>query len=242
MRALAFAKRNFTEIIREPINLFFGIGFPSVLILLLFAIQANIPVSLFEIDSLAPAMPVFDLSFMTLFSATIIAKDKESAFLARLYATPMRAIDFILGYTLPMLPIALIQGLVCFIIGACLGMTLTVNLLISWLLVLPISVIFISLGLLCGSVLDVRAVGGLCGALLTNLTAWLSGIWFDLKLVGGAFKAAAELLPFMHATELERAVSMGDFSAFLTHFAWIIGYGVAITALSVWIFLRQMRK
>ena len=50
-----------------------------VLLVLLSAIQANIPVSLFEIDTLTPGITVFGLSFMTLFSATLIAKDRESA-------------------------------------------------------------------------------------------------------------------------------------------------------------------
>ena len=90
--------------------------------------------------------------------------------------------------------------------------------------------------------MDASAVGGLCGALLTNLTAWLSGIWFDLELVGGVFKRIASVLPFIHATELERAVSMGDFTSFIPHFIWIIGYGAVLTALSVWAILRQMRK
>ena len=242
MKALAFAKRNFLEIIREPLNLFFGIGFPAILLLLLSAIQANIPVSLFEINSLTPAMTVFGLSFMTLFSATIISKDRESAFLGRLYATPMRAVDFILGYTLPMLPIALVQSLTCFIVGAMIGMTVSANTLLGLLFILPISLIFISLGLMCGSVLDTRAVGGLCGALLTNLTAWLSGIWFDLELVGGAFKTIAELLPFLHAVELERMVSMGNLSGILVHILWVIGYGVALAVIAVWLFLRQMKK
>ena len=79
MKLLTFATRNTKEILRDPINLFFGLGFPMVLILLLSAIQANIPVSLFEIQHLAPGITVFGLSFMTLFSATIISKDRSTS-------------------------------------------------------------------------------------------------------------------------------------------------------------------
>ena len=106
MKMLSFAKRNTKEIIRDPLTLFFGLGFPIVLLLLLSAIQANIPVPLFEIEQLTPGITVFGLSFMTLFSATLIAKDRESALLQRLYTTPLMALDFILGYTLPIVPIA----------------------------------------------------------------------------------------------------------------------------------------
>ena len=95
MRMLAFAKRNAKEIIRDPLNLAFGLVFPLVLILLLSAIQANIPVALFEIAHLAPGVTVFGLSFMTLFSATLIAKDRGGALLWRLYTTPMKPLDFI---------------------------------------------------------------------------------------------------------------------------------------------------
>ena len=242
MKMLTFAQRTLKEILRDPLTLFFGLGFPSVLILLLSAIQANVPVSLFEIESLAPAMTVFGLSFITLFSATLIAKDRESALLMRLYATPMTAADFILGYTLPILPIALAQSAVCFLVGACLGLKLTVNILYALLFVLPISLFFIGLGLLFGSILNQKQVGGICGAMLTNLTAWLSGIWFDLSLVGGTFLKIAKVLPFYHAVELERAVYAGDFAEILPRLLWILGYAVAAIALAVLLFLRQMKK
>ena len=105
MRMLTFAKRNVKEITRDPLTVIFGLGFPLILILLLSLIQANIPVPLFEIEHLAPGVTVFGLSFMTLFSATLIAKDRQSSFLQRLYTTPMSALDFILGYTLPIIPL-----------------------------------------------------------------------------------------------------------------------------------------
>lgn len=242
MRTVAFAKRTLKEILRDPLTLIFGLGFPVVLILLLSAIQANIPVSLFEIQRLAPGMTVFGLSFMTLFSATIIAKDRESALLQRLYATPMTAVNFILGYTLPILPIALLQSLCCYFLGIVLGMDVSVNILYGILLILPAALFFVGLGLLFGSLLNQKQVGGICGALLTNLTAWLSGIWFDLELVGGAFEEIANLLPFAHAVKLEQAVIAGDFSQILPHLFWVLGYAAAAVLLAVLCFLRQMRK
>ncbi len=242
MRAITYAKRTAKEILRDPITLSMGLGFPVILILLLSAIQANIPVSIFEIESLAPGMTVFGLSFMTLFSATLIAKDRESAFLQRLYATPMRAIDFIIGYTLPILPIALAQSILCFILGIILGLEITVNILYAILFIIPISILFIGLGLLFGSILTQKQVGGICGTLLTNLSAWLSGIWFDLSLVGGAFEAVANLLPFSHAVELEKAVYMGNFDNILVHLLWVLGYGLLSLALAVILFVRQMKR
>ena len=242
MKMLAFAKRNTKEIIRDPLNLFFGLGFPLVLIFLLSAIQANIPVKLFEIQHLTPGIVVFGLSFMTLFSATVIAKDRGSSLLQRLYTTPLTPIDFILGYALPIIPISVAQCVICYIAAVILGLNISVNILYSVLSIILISILYIALGLLCGSVLTDKQVGGICGALLTNLSGWLSGVWFDLELVGGAFKTIAYALPFVHAVEMERAFLAGDFAGIFPHLWWVLGYAVTLLVLAVLLFLRQMKK
>ncbi len=242
MKMLAFAKRTAKEILRDPLTLSFGLGFPGVLILLLSAIQANIPATLFALPNLVPGMTVFGLSFMTLFSATVIAKDRESAFLQRLFATPMKPTDFIFGYTLPMVPIALAQSAFCFVIGIILGLELTWNILPAIIFILPIALLFIGLGLLFGSILNQKQVGGLCGALLTNLTAWLSGIWFDLRLVGGTFEKIANLFPFAHGVKLEQAVYAGNWSAITLDLIWVSGYAVVAVLIACLLFLRQMKK
>ena len=100
----------------------------------------------------------------------------------------------------------------------------------------------IALGLLCGSLLGVKQVGGICGALLTNLSAWLSGVWFDLDLVGGFFKKIAYALPFVHAAELEKALFAGDFKSAVTHILPILLYSIVVTAIAVFCFLRQRKK
>lgn len=242
MRMLTFADRNTKEILRDPLNLAFGLGFPIVMILLLSAIQANIPVKLFELHRLTPGITVFGLSFMTLFCATVIAKDRTNALLQRLYTTPMTAVDFILGYMLPMIPLAVAQCILCYVAAIFLGLDITVNILYAVLLTAPVSVLYIALGLLCGSVLNDKQVGGVCGALLTNLSAWLSGIWFDLDLVGGVFQKISYALPFVHAVDLQRAVLAGDFAGIFPHLWWVLGYGAALLAVAVWLFLRQMKR
>ena len=242
MRMITFAQRNAKEILRDPINLFFGLGFPLVLILLLSAIQANIPVSLFEIAHLAPGITVFGLSFMTLFSATLISKDRGSSLLQRLYTTPMTPADFILGYTLPILPIAVAQSIICYIAALILGLDFTVNILLAILFIIPISLLYIAMGLLFGSILNDKQVGGICGALLTNLSAWLSGVWFDLELVGGVFKKIAYALPFVHAVELERNALAGNYSDILPHLVLTLAYAAGALILAILLFLRQMKK
>ena len=242
MRMLTFANRNTKEILRDPLNLFFGLGFPMALLLLLSAIQANIPVSLFEIDQLTPGIAVFGLSFMTLFTAVLIAKDRGSALLQRLYTTPLTALDFILGYTLPIVPISLGQSAICYLVALCLGLEPTANILLVLVFVIPVALLYIALGLLFGSILTDKQAGSVCGSILTNLSAWLSGTWFDLELVGGTFRDIAYLLPFVHAVEMERAVLAGDLGGIFPHLWGVLGYALVLLALAVWVFLRQMKK
>ena len=242
MRMWTFAKRCTKEILRDPINLGFGLGFPLVLLLLMSAMQANIPVSLFEIDKLTPGMTIFGLSFMTLFSATLVAKDRESAFLQRLYTTPLTGLDFIFGYMVPILPIAIGQAAICYLFAIPFGLTISVNIVYAILGIIPMAIFNVALGLLCGSLLGVKQVGGICGALLTNLSAWLSGVWFDLELVGGTFKKIADLLPFVHAVEMEKALFAGKFDVAVTHLWPVVLYSVLITTAAVFCFLGQMKR
>ncbi|MBR5437627.1 MAG: ABC transporter permease [Clostridia bacterium] len=242
MRMLTLAKRCTKELLRDPLNLAFGLGFPLVLLLLLSSLQKNIPAELFDIDTLTPGITVFGLSFMTLFSATLIAKDRESAFLQRLYASPLTGFDFILGYMLPLLPIAISQTIICYLFAIPLGLTVSVNIIYAIIGIIPMAVFNIALGLLCGSIFGVKQVGGICGALLTNLSAWLSGVWFDLKLVGGLFEKIANMLPFVHAAEMEKALFSGNLELAVTHVIPIILYSVFITVIAVLSFLRQMKK
>jgi len=241
MRMMTFARRCAKEILRDPLNLGFGLGFPLVLLLLLSSLQANMPVSLFEIDTLTPGITIFGLSFMTLFSATLIARDRESAFLQRLYATPLTGFDFILGYMLPLLPIAVGQAVVCYLFAVSLGLTVSINIAYAVIGIIPAAIFNIALGLMFGSLLGVKQVGGICGALLTNLSAWLSGTWFDLSLVGGTFEKIAGFLPFVRAVRAARAALAGDYPSIFPDLAWVIAYALVLTLAAVWVFWKKMK-
>ena len=242
MRMLTFANRTFKEIIRDPLTVAFGLGFPLVVLLLLTAIQANVPVALFELDKLTPGICVFGLSFVSLFSAMLISKDRETSLQRRLFTTPLTAADFLLGYSLPMLPISVLQSVICNIAALILGLKPTVGILWTLLFLLPAALLYIAIGLLCGSLLTDKQVGGICGALLTNLTAWLSGVWFDVSLMGKVFKKIADALPFIHAVELERAALAGDISAAVHELPIVLGYAVILSAVGIAVFTKKMKE
>jgi len=240
MRCIPFASRNIKEIVRDPINLFFGLGFPLVLLFLLTAIQSNIPVDLFEIQNLAPGIAVFGLSFIALFSGTLISKDRSTSFLTRLFASPMSSTDFIMGYVMPLLPMAILQSAVCLAAAIILGLDFSVHLLTTLLVLIPAALFFIGVGLLTGSIFNDKQVGGICGALLTNLSAWLSGTWFDLELVGGVFKKIAYTLPFVHAVNAAQAAAAGNYTLIFPDLWWVIGYGVVMLVIAIAVFRSKM--
>ena len=240
MRMLAFARRNCKEILRDPLTLFFGVGFPLILLALLSLIARNAPVEIFRLEQLAPGVAAFGYSFLSLFSALLVSKDRGSALMMRLMTSPLTARDFILGYTLPLLPMAAAQSALCFAFALALGLKPGWNLLLTIAMLLPAAVVYIALGLIFGSLLNDRQVGGVCGALLTNLTAWLSGVWFDLELVGAGFAKAARILPFANIVDAARAALAGELGA--VPITIVIAYAAALSALAVWIFARQMRR
>lgn len=246
MRCKVFSVRNFKEILRDPVNVSLGLAFPLLIMLLLWFINRSIPpqagADQFQLKNLFPGIIVFGYCFICLFSATLISKDRSSAFLARLYASPMRPADYILGYTLPMLPVALAQSLICFAAAVLLGLTLDGYALLSVVVQLPTAALFIAMGLLCGSLFNDKQVGGICGALLTNVCCWLSGAWFPLSLVGGVFETVSYCLPFANAVDAGRLALQGSFGAeFRQKLAIVCAYALAIGILAVFAFRRKMK-
>jgi len=243
MRIVLFAKRNTKEILRDPTNLFFGLGFPLILLVLLSIINASIPAeannTMFSIENLAPGLAMFGTAFMALFSGMLLSKDRTSSFLMRLFASPMTSLDFILGYTLPLFVMALAQAAITLFASCLAGLELTVNLLPAILVTALSSLLFVGFGLLFGSMMNEKAVGGICGAVLTNVAGWLSGVFIPLDLIGGAFKKAADILPFYHSVQAIKAVLYGNFGELLPHLTIVLGYSVVIFALAVFVFQRK---
>lgn len=243
MRMMAFAGRNGKEVARDPLSVVFGIGFPVVLILLINLMKSSFssaPAELFPIVSFAPGMAVFGLSFLTLFVGLLLAGDRESSFLLRIFASPLQSRDYILGYSLPMIPVALVQSLACFVTAFFFGLRFDGGTLLAVVVLLPVGLLFVGLGLLLGSVLSYRQVGGI-SSIVVNLAAWLSGTWFDLELMGGAFRTVCYLLPFAHAVDAVKAALSGNYAQILPHLGWVLGYTVVVYAAAVAVFRKKMK-
>ncbi len=245
-KIMVFASRNTKEILRDVFTLIFGVLFPLVLLILLSAINAGIPeqagMKLFDIANLAPGIAVFGLSFIAFFTATLISKDRCTSFILRLFTSPLKPYQYIAGYTLPLIPMALLQSVVCYAAAFAFGLEFSPNVLLAVIVNLPAAVMFIAIGLLCGTVFNDKMVGGVCGALLTNLSAWLSGTWFDLSLVGGAFEKIANLLPFAHAVKAGRFALSASYGEILPELYWVSGYALVIALCAVVCFNIKMKQ
>lgn len=241
MSSLHFASRNQKEIFRDPLSLIFGFGLPIVLLFLFSIMQQNLPYDLFQIEQLAPGIIVFGFSFLTLFSGMLLGKDRGSSFLMRLFASPLSAKDYIIGYLLPMLPIAFLQIVICLIAASFFGLSFNLNSFLAIFVLLMISILFISFGLLFGTLFTDKQVGGIF-ALFVNVTAFLSGIWFSLDLIGGTFKTICYFLPFAHAVDAAKAAFAGNIHDLWGSLIVVIGYTVVIMGIAIVIFRKRMRS
>ncbi|MGM0885026.1 MAG: ABC transporter permease [Bacillota bacterium] len=241
MRYFAFASRNHKEIFRDPLTLLFGIGLPVVVMWLFSVMQTNMPFDLYNIEKLTPGVIVFSFSFITLFSGMLIGRDRSSSFLMRIFASPMSASDYIVGYALPLLPVATLQIIVCFITAFFFGLFFNANVLLTIVVLIIIAMLYIGFGLLLGTYFTDKQVGGIF-AIFVNITTWLSGTWFELDMIGGMFKTIAYALPFAHAVDATRAALAGEYVDLVVPLLWVIGYTIVIFVIAVIGFKKKMKS
>ncbi len=242
-RTLFFAKRNTLEIIRDPISLFFGVLFPVLLLGLLSLINSAIPaesnMTLYQIDTLAPGIAAFGLCFLSLFASMLISKDRGSSFMLRLRTSPLRPWEYIAGYCLPMIPMAMVQVLICTLAAIAMGLKPTIHILSVILGLVPTACLYIALGLLLGCVLSEKAVGGICGALMTNLAGWLSGTWFSIEMIGGVFEKICKILPFYPSSQAAQALLQGDWMLALPNIGLVTLWAIGASTTAILVFIHH---
>jgi len=203
MRMLNFAKRNFKELIRDPLSLVFEIILP-IFLLFIFQ-QINIPSESYKLENFTPGIIIFGFSFITLFTATLVSKDRSSSLLIRLGTSPMKASDYILGYIVSLIPIIIIQDVLFFSVAIILGLSFSMNIIYTILISLIISIFFISLGILIGSLVSEKATGGI-GSIVVQLVCFTSGMYFSSELIGKVFSNVCEILPFKSCLNIIKGI------------------------------------
>lgn len=239
---LNFAIRNRKEIFRDPLSILLGIALPIILLFVFTTIEKNAPLDIFKVENLAPGLIVFSFAFLTMFSALLIAKDKQSAFLMRLFASPLTVANFVIGYALPMILLAIFQTLICYAVAMILGLSVEIgDMLMSVVLLLPTAMLSIFLGLFLGALFSEKQISGI-GTIYITLVAFLGGAWMDLSLLGETFEKISSVLPFVHGIELSRDVLGANYSTFNDHIWWTVGYTIISFIMALIAFFRMSKR
>jgi len=249
MKSIVFAGRNFKELVRDPLSWIFCLGFPIAMLIVMTIINESIPAEagmvLFEIHSLAPAIMIFGLTFVMLFACLLIAGDRGEAFLLRIFTSPMKSSDYIMGYILPLIVlsfgqvfITLIAALVVAVIN---GTSLDIpNMFFSVVTSVPSMLMFIGFGLLFGTLFNKNAAPGL-SSIIISFSGMLGGIWMDIDTIGGTLADICKVLPFYHCVKSARLGFSGDFSGSLAESGIVLIWAVVVVTVSVLVFKKKMR-
>jgi ABC-2 type transport system permease protein len=235
---LNFAKRNFKELIRDPLSLVFEILLP---IFLLFIFQQfNIPEESFKLENFTPGIILFGFSFITLFTSTLIAKDRDSSLLIRLGTSPMKSSDYILGYILSLMPIIIVQDILFFIVAMLLGLSISISIIYTIIVSIIISILFISLGILIGSLVSEKASGGV-GSIVVQLVCFTSGMYFSKELVGKFFAKICEFLPFESCLNIIKGVLNNNLNLIsMRNILVFLIYTILVLVTSIVVFKKKM--
>ena len=238
MRTLNFAKRNFKELSRDPLSLIFAIILP--LFLLFIFQQFKIPNESYELENFTPGIVIFGFSFITLFTAMLISKDRTTSLLIRLGVSPMKSSDYILGHMLSIIPVILIQNTLFFLLAIVLGLHFTINILFAILVSMIIAVLFISIGVIIGSVTSEKASSGI-SSIIVQLVCFTSGMYFPKEILGNVFGKVCEYLPFESCLTILKGVMHNQLADIhIRNIAIFVFYTVAVFVISVIIFNRKM--
>ena len=241
-----FSVRTMKEVLRDPVNLFFGFIFPVMMLWVLSLIYkqvGKIPgATQIDMTQMAAAIASYAPVFLSLFAGMLIAKDRTSTFLNRLFASPMTAVDFIMGYTLPMLVVSVIQSAATYLCAGFFGFRITIRVLLAVVIVLLTALMYIGVGLLCGTVMSDKSVGGVCGAVLTTVSFILSGLTIPLEIMGSVFQTVAKALPFYNAAQATEMAISGNFANIWPYLSIVLIYMVACLVAAIVVFAVRKKR
>lgn len=238
MRTLNFAKRNFKEIIRDPLSIIFSVLLP--LFLLFIFKQINIPNESYELHNFTPGIVVFGFSFITLFTAMLVSKDRTSSLLIRLGISPMKPIEYILGYMLSIIPLILIQNVLFFILAIALGLSFRINIIWAILISIVVAILFIAIGIILGSLFSEKASSGI-SSIVIQLVCFTSGMYFPRELLGDVFSRICEYLPFESCVTIIKGVMNANLESITIRNIIVFSiYTILALIISILIFKEKM--
>ena len=250
MKSIIFSKRTIKEILRDPLSYIFCLGFPIVMLIIMTIVDQSIPaeagMTIFHINNLAAGIAFFGLSFVMLFTCLQVSKDRSTAFMLRLYASPMKSVDFIAGYTLPVLILAVLQSVISFIVAIVIGVFVDYqfelkNILLCILVLIPSAMVFIAFGIFLGTLLNDKAAPGICSIIITA-ASMLGGIWMDVDSIGGTFAKFCHALPFYQGVRVARFALTGEYGDMVKPVLITLVYGVVIYLFAAFVLRKKMQQ
>lgn len=233
-----FAKRNLKELLRDPLSIVFIIIFP--LILLFIFNQFNIPSENYRLNNLTPAIVVFGFSFITMFSALLISKDRSSSFLVRLCVSPMQSYQYILGYILAIIPIIIVQNVLFFALAIVMGLEFSFGIIVAVFVSIMVAIPFICIGIIIGSIFSEKSSSGV-SSILVQVVCFTSGMFFPVEILGGFFKVVCEYLPFESCVTILRGVMNNNLNMIgLRNIIVFAVYFVIFLIVAVLVFRKKM--
>lgn len=237
MRTLNFAKRNFKEIIRDPLSIIFAILLP--LFLLFIFQQFNIPSENYKLENFTPGIIIFGFSFITLFTAMLVSKDRSTSLLVRLGISPMKSIEYIIGYMLAILPIIIIQNVLFFILAIILGLSFSINIIFAILISIIISILFIAIGIIIGSLVSEKASSGI-SSIIVQLVCFTSGMYFPRESLGDVLAKICDYLPFESCLTIIKGIMNNDLEIITIRNVFVITlYTVLLLIISIVVFKKK---
>ena len=209
MRILNFFKRNIKEMLRDPIVYIFCIAFPVIMLAVFQVINhyaGNVP--MFKLQALLPGIIMFSYTFVMLTMTLLISKDRQTFFLKRLYSSPMKSAEYVLGYALVGVIIGVMQTAICILAGFIISLIQNADFInLSQILLLtvsqlPILLTCVFIGIIFGSLFNDKSAPGICSAII-SLAGMLGGCWMSLEGMG-AFEAFCRFLPFYPSVYIGR--------------------------------------
>ncbi len=196
------------------------------------------------INFIAPGIIIFGLLILIPTSARMIVLDKEKGFLSRLLTTPTRPWEFLLGYSLCLVAIAIAQIIIFMAVAWILGMNVVGSLWLAFLIFFLAGLCSIGIGMVVASLSKSENQSeSLCWIFAMPL-AMLSGCWFSIEMMPSYLRNVAYAFPYAHTIDASRAVlirgvGMGAISHELLFLA---GWTAGIFIIGVFLFRKSMRS
>jgi len=196
------------------------------------------------VDFIGPGIIIFGLLILIPTSARPIVRDKEKGFMSRLLTTPTRPLDFILGYSLYMLVIAIAQIIIFIVLARLLGMDIVGNFWLAFLVFFLAGLCSIGVGMVIASLSKSENQAEPMAWLISMPLAMLSGCWFSIEMMPQYLRYLAYAFPYAHAIDAARGVLIRGvgMEAINSDFLFLIGWTVVIFAIGIVLFRRSMRS